>query len=542
MKEITRIHIAKISYDIEVSARKNLEKYMASLEVYAAEADVYNDIEIRVTELLAERGITKDGVISDDDVRSVREQLGEPEAFADMDGDIVTGPATQGEQRRRLYRNLDQAVLGGVLSGVAAALRIDVIWVRLVFIVLLIASFGTAALVYIVLWIALPSATTAAEKLQLAGKPVTLASLRMQGEIDAKTGDNTTMRLVRRVLTTLLGAGAAFGATIAFVITVWGAVGLLWGTSENSPLSQFIPGDSAPMWIAYGLFVASGLLLTLFLSVIAYVFLARTWTKKIGLILLSVAVAGCVAFGTGLGSAFLSSMQYQQRIEASVRTHEVSLESFDDVRTLHVVGEEGLYANVLYVVTDGAPRYTIATVPGMVKASLTVADNKASAKLTLRSGSADIATPYTAPAVITVYGPALDELSARDSSVTYETTSSQQHLKATAFANASLDIEGTYETLDARTELQGSVTATIAAEDATITRLVASTDGGDITAGVVRTLTVAQRDVCPAVTSDSQNRVTVENVSSGTMTYNEAEKVATSQKTPCGTIQIGDNE
>lgn len=119
MKEITRIHIAKTAYDIELAAKKELETYMTALERYAEGQSILDDIEIRITELLQENGTTKDDVITASDVASVRERLGEPHNFAE-DSDVAALPAeTNAKPRRRLYRNQDQAVLGGVLAGIA---------------------------------------------------------------------------------------------------------------------------------------------------------------------------------------------------------------------------------------------------------------------------------------------------------------------------------------------------------------------------------------------------------------------------------------
>ena len=73
MKEITRIHIAKTPYDIEVTAKKELEKYTTKLELYADDPNLLEDIEIRLTEILSSRGTEKDGVITEDDVKSIRE-------------------------------------------------------------------------------------------------------------------------------------------------------------------------------------------------------------------------------------------------------------------------------------------------------------------------------------------------------------------------------------------------------------------------------------------------------------------------------------
>ena len=93
MKEVTRIHIAKTVYNVEVDAKKELEKYMKDLERYANDAEILTDIEIRITELLAERGVQKDGIITMGDVVAIRKQLGEPKDFAE-DGEVELDSAT----------------------------------------------------------------------------------------------------------------------------------------------------------------------------------------------------------------------------------------------------------------------------------------------------------------------------------------------------------------------------------------------------------------------------------------------------------------
>lgn len=118
MKEITRVHIAKQPYDIEVEAKKDLEKYMKKLELYAGDEEILADIEIRITELLAEAGVEKGGVITSAEVASVRERLGEPEEFASENQAVVEDEPAQ-RPMKRLFRDMDGALLGGVLKGVA---------------------------------------------------------------------------------------------------------------------------------------------------------------------------------------------------------------------------------------------------------------------------------------------------------------------------------------------------------------------------------------------------------------------------------------
>jgi len=104
--------------------------------------------------------------------------------------------------RKRLYRNSEDRVIGGVASGLAAYFHIDVWIPRLIFALPLIISIlasilrrafwyhwddsvfftggfgGTLFITYIVLWIVLPEAVTASEKLEMRGEKVDLESIK----------------------------------------------------------------------------------------------------------------------------------------------------------------------------------------------------------------------------------------------------------------------------------------------------------------------------------------------------------------------------
>lgn len=77
---------------------------------------------------------------------------------------------------KKMYRSSDSKVIGGVASGVAAFFGVDVVIIRLLFVITTI-FFGTGLVIYIVLWIALPEARTITEKMQMQGEPVTLSNI-----------------------------------------------------------------------------------------------------------------------------------------------------------------------------------------------------------------------------------------------------------------------------------------------------------------------------------------------------------------------------
>ncbi len=180
MKQVININFHGQVVPIEVSAFDLLKQYTASLNTYFAneegKEEIINDIESRIAELFQER--LKKGVtcITDDDVNAIIKSMGRPEEFEGEDNTAntqgntnTTSSANSGNQQyqqtadtaasKRLYRDENDKILGGVCSGLANYFGIDVVIVRIIFVILAI-SFGFGLIPYIILWIAVPSTAT----------------------------------------------------------------------------------------------------------------------------------------------------------------------------------------------------------------------------------------------------------------------------------------------------------------------------------------------------------------------------------------------
>ena len=110
--------------------------------------------------------------------------MGKPEDFGEdteeEEPQKTTGQtgAQQGATiRRRLYRNPDDKILGGVISGLAAYLNWDVTVLRLIMFVVLICGYGVLIPIYIICWLVIPEARTAAEKLNMRGEDITIENI-----------------------------------------------------------------------------------------------------------------------------------------------------------------------------------------------------------------------------------------------------------------------------------------------------------------------------------------------------------------------------
>ncbi len=536
MKEITRIHLAKVSYDIEISAKKSLEKYCKDLVFYAGDDEVMQDIEVRMTELFAERGIEKDGVITDDDVTAIRKQLGEPSDFApEGAGDIAVGADRLDEPSRRLYRDTDGAFLGGVLAGVARFFGINPMWTRLIFIVILIASLGTALIIYLILWVVVPPAQTAAEKLQMDGKPVTLESIKRLGE-QAVPAANRTAHVLKGIV--IIGTGVilllmGIGALMATIVIGGGA---LLGMIPDMKADWMSSG-----WFvaAFWLFIVSGLLLAALCTVLSLAIFRRRWSSRMTIATVAIIVVGVMTFTSGILVMFYEGANRGNDDYNSRKTTSVNLPArFMNMTKLTVKSDSSVpNARIEYMVSDSS--YWRFDAPLTIKPQFNIADDGTSATVKLVAVDHKNASLWnTAQPTLYIYGPALTDVTLDENATfRYNSKDKQNELKVDAQA-ATFELSGTFETVNAVTR-GGSLDLSGAA----ITTLSIDNRDGDVTAGVVRNLSVAQPDSCAVDASgDAPVSIDVRAISSGRLTYNGVERTASGVKNECGALTIESEE
>ena len=249
MKEITRIHLAKTAFSVEIDAKKSLEKYLNSIQKNMhADAEAMKEIEARMVEILAERGVMKEGVISDDDVLAIKNQMGEPRDFSD-DSEDSTDELTDDNEKpeKQLMRDTDGAVIGGVCAGIAAYFNINPLWVRLLAIISPFVTFGTMVLVYLAMWVSMPPAKTASDKLRMRGKPVTLAALK-----EASADGNS---IVPARKTPIAKFFQYFVGAVVLLTTLAILFGLIVGGALGASAINMLGGLSMQMW-AWGVWIS----------------------------------------------------------------------------------------------------------------------------------------------------------------------------------------------------------------------------------------------------------------------------------------------
>ena len=522
MKDITRIHIAKVPYSIELSAKKELEEYIGALEAYTADSELMQDIEIRITELLLERGVKQEDVIASADVVAIREQLGEPKEFMTDEATGAVDPGLlESNAPRKLYRNIDNAIIGGVLSGAASYLRVNALWVRLAFIVLIFVSFGFFVLLYLVAWLIIPPARTAAEKLQMTGRPVTLASIRELNEVGSSNDSERRGAIMKRILTAALAVGAIITA-FATVATLVAAGVALTSEGETARLSAY----QIPM----ALTAVSGVLLLALSLLVAVAAFAQKFNKRIWISAIVITVLGLASFGTAIT---LGSLQHRSEIEAiqrnTVEVVEKLPSSFASVTALIVDIPDA--TNVNYIVDASAPSVKQRMLRGSPKVKVVVENGVAKVSL-----EASRNRPYGAEAAITIYGPSVASVTVTNGSVLYDAgTQAMLKIEARNASNVSI-AESRIDTLDVT--IDGTAQFTADQASVSMVRMLLASHPY-VSLGNIKTLTVKGPEACAA---NAAATLEVQNILSATYEYNGTQTASRTMEDPCYKIRVGSDD
>jgi phage shock protein PspC (stress-responsive transcriptional regulator) len=178
MKKIININLSGRVIPIEDAAYEKLQAYIETLRRYFAKEEgrdeIINDIESRVAELMSENIRKGADAVTEADVEEIIASMGRPEDFEAAENETISaGTSSSKEQQqsyssasaqtstkksRRLYRNLDDKLLGGVCSGLANYLNVDPAIVRILFAIISFGGFGLGFLLYFILWAILPAA------------------------------------------------------------------------------------------------------------------------------------------------------------------------------------------------------------------------------------------------------------------------------------------------------------------------------------------------------------------------------------------------
>lgn len=203
MKKNITINMFGVLYAIDDDACQLLEQYIDNMHRYFDKreggAEIADDIEHRVAELLSELKDQGVEAVSIEHVQQIIKRIGNPEQMdetaddaesASHDGEASESQTQSGDDgtsagqekngmgARKLYRDPQDKMLGGVMSGLCRYFGCDdpLPW-RILMVLLALVSFSTIGIIYLVAWALIPAANTPEDRLRMQGKPVNAQSI-----------------------------------------------------------------------------------------------------------------------------------------------------------------------------------------------------------------------------------------------------------------------------------------------------------------------------------------------------------------------------
>jgi len=180
MKKTIKINIGGVIFHLDEDAYQVLQNYLTAINQRFALTnegkEIISDIEYRIAEILQSKLIDQKQVITKDDIEEVIDIMGRPEDFTDPEAEEAESHQKFDRSSKRLYRDPDNRILGGVSSGIATYLNIDPLIIRILFLVSIFA-YGITGIIYIVLWALLPAAHTTAQKLEMRGENFNISDI-----------------------------------------------------------------------------------------------------------------------------------------------------------------------------------------------------------------------------------------------------------------------------------------------------------------------------------------------------------------------------
>lgn len=299
MNKTININLGGIFFHIDEDAYLKLKHYLDAVsgslqDDSQAKDEIINDIEQRISEIFTEKITKERQVIHEKDVDDVIAIMGQPEDYR-LNEENYESNTSKNNPVKKLYRYGKNRILGGVSSGMAMFFNVEVVWVRVLWVILAIISSGVGALIYLIFWMLLPEAKTTAEELQLKGEPITINSIEKKIKNEyAKVEDNlksqdysdvrdgfqqlidTFIRIIKavfKILVMFLGGLLIFIAAVtilALIVSLFGVgTAAIMGNSYNFlSYPEFFDTSVIPKWILGFAFIIAILIPFVFLLVL----------------------------------------------------------------------------------------------------------------------------------------------------------------------------------------------------------------------------------------------------------------------------------
>ncbi|MFN2379856.1 MAG: PspC domain-containing protein [Bacteroidales bacterium] len=208
MEKTIKINIAGTIFQISEDGYELLREYLQSvtsrLKNFPDGSEMIDDIEARIAEIFQSGASWKTGVISKEEVEEMISTMGSADDIADG---LESGDASQmyrSTKERKLTRDSENSILGGVCSGLGNYFRIDTIWIRIIFILFTL-FYLSGLVIYAVLWIVLPRSTVGYSRASAGSGRGAVTTGRVSASDNRRTGEGSPAGNALNDLFTVLG-------------------------------------------------------------------------------------------------------------------------------------------------------------------------------------------------------------------------------------------------------------------------------------------------------------------------------------------------
>ena len=281
MNEYTKISLAGVSFNLENDAYSLLEEYLEELSTYYGKEkdgkEIISDIEERIAELFIERK-GRERIISKTDVIQIIDTLGRPSEIES--GAAKEQKSEQQPVKRKLYRDINNKIIGGVLSGFANFFKTDPVFVRLIYVFITVLFFFMARgvhsglwfwgmiILYFLLCLIMPPAKTVSQRCAMAGVSTGIddiqnsKSISPQKESSAIGGFISVIGRILQIISGIILIALGFGGLLLACIVLFG-IEVYNGVTLVGALDYITLGISA--WIVKTLCMVTYLLFCILL-------------------------------------------------------------------------------------------------------------------------------------------------------------------------------------------------------------------------------------------------------------------------------------
>ncbi|MFW5943628.1 MAG: PspC domain-containing protein [Bacteroidota bacterium] len=186
MKKMHSVNLAGMLFHIAEDALEMLESYLEAVKKHFPgneRNEILQEIETRIAELFSDKITSRKQVINLQDVEEVIEKLGEPEAYGSAEEKNNREEDRKMTHNKRLYRDPENKALGGVCGGLGWYFNADPVLFRIIFVIVFLV-FGTGLLVYLILWLITPQATSITQKMEMKGESFTFSDFKKKARTE----------------------------------------------------------------------------------------------------------------------------------------------------------------------------------------------------------------------------------------------------------------------------------------------------------------------------------------------------------------------